>query len=148
MCKTAVRAAALNHVCCLKSRWAAGCRTWLLAADFARWCESWACLDFCLQRGQALGVVAPGLSPNDWGCIALWDGEIDPEDEEEERAQVRRFVRNAVASSVARVDGENEAAARVIQTAFLRAYYDPAHALCRSRLLRQLREVENSEGRL
>lgn len=137
-CRTAAAAACLDHVSCLKRRWAEGCRTWRFAADFARICQSQACLDFCLQRGERVGRLNfDRMTFDAWDYIVNWAGEVVIEQELEERSQVRCLVQGAVASCLARV----EAAAVVIQLAFLRAYYDPSYKLCRARLGRQFREL-------
>ena len=105
------------------------------------------CLQYAVRNGARTGysTVQAALDEGQWECLdwALRSGcPVACEDDLARHHFVRVWVADLFEKAVPRA--ERELAAGTVQAAFFRAYYDPAHALCRRRVKRQFEELSRA----
>lgn len=98
-----------------------GAKAGYFTVHAAHFHQQWDCLDWALRHG------CPVDCDSDWArpmFVRVWVGDLV------HKAAVR-----------AERELEREAAARTFQAFWFRAYYDPAHPVCRRRLAREFDEL-------
>lgn len=126
-----------------------GCPTWHYEVpEYACIMNRLDCLQYAVRNGATSGyfTVYAALHYGHWECLdwALRNGcPVSCCDDRVLPRFVRVWVGDLFRKAVDRAEREleREAAARTIQAAWFRAYYDPAHPVCQSRVLRQFQEL-------
>lgn len=106
------------------------------------------CLQYAVRKGATADyfTVYAAVHYGHWECLewALRNGcPVACDDDRTRPHFVRVWIGDLFRKAVVRAEREleREAAARTLQAAWIRVYYDPGHSVCQSRLLRQFREL-------
>lgn len=130
---------------CLDFARSKGCPSWHYAVpELACILGRLDCLQYAVRNGATAGyfTVRAALCYETWECLdwALRNGcPVSCDDDGARPRFVRAWVGDIVRKAVDRA--EREAAARTLQTAWLRAYYHPAQPVCGRRLAREYEEL-------
>ena len=148
----AENAARNGHLDCLRSAKEHGCPSWGVGTcEAACIAGNLDCLVWARENGCPAGyfTAQAAFHHQKWECL-VWglanDCPVLTHDRYLRPLFVRGWVGAIVRTVVARVEREDfEArtrAARTVQRAWFRCYYDPAHPVCRRRLMRQFLSLD------